>query len=50
MVPEENVADNVTEPSPHRDAGVADVIVGRLFTVTSTGVRTEVQLPSTAST
>lgn len=50
IVPDEKVADKITEPFPQREAGVADVLVGRLVTVTSTGVRTEEQLPLTAST
>ena len=47
-VPDEKVADKVTEPFPHLEAEVDDVFVGLLVTVTSTGVLTDEQLPSIA--
>ena len=43
-VPAEAVAPKVTLPVPQRDAGVVDVMVGTVFTVTVTATLSELQL------
>lgn len=51
MVPAEDVAAKVTEPGPHRAAGVVPVMVGISLTVPVTAVlEAVVQLPAVAST
>ena len=49
-VPALAVADRVTVPAPHLSAGVVAVTDGVTFTVATTAVRAEIQLPDMAST
>ena len=50
IVPELAVANKVTLPVPHREAGVVPVSTGMTFTVAKTALLAEVQLPLLAST
>ena len=50
VLPALEVAFKVTEPASQRLAGVVELIVGVVFTVATTAVLAEVQLPIAVST